>query len=84
MQVLVLSSGCCEQMALEIHPLDRLLDLKGMGRMAILYLGYVEVNLQIPGIRSYNEDVLMLVIMTMTYAKKVLVHGRFQKLSIGP
>ena len=33
----------------------------------------MEVNFQIPGIKSYNEDVLLLVIPTMTYSKTVLV-----------
>ena len=33
----------------------------------------MEVNLQIPGIANYNEDVLLLVIPTMTYSKMVLV-----------
>ena len=33
----------------------------------------MEVNLQIPGIKSYNEDVLFLVIPTMTHSKTVLV-----------
>ena len=33
----------------------------------------MEVNLQIPGRRNYNEDVLLLVIPTMTYSKTVQV-----------
>ena len=37
------------------------------------YLRFVEVNLQIPGIRNYNEDVLLLVIPTTTYSEMVLV-----------
>ena len=61
----------CEWMTLEVHPLDRLLELEGTGGLAILYLGYVEVTLQIPGIKGYSEDVLQLVILTMTYSKKV-------------
>ena len=44
-----------------------------MGRLAIPYLGYIEVNLQLPYTRRYNKDVLLLVIFTMTYVKKVLV-----------
>ena len=44
-----------------------------MGGAAIPYLGFVEVNLQILGIRNYNEDVLLLVIPTTTYSKTVLV-----------
>ena len=33
----------------------------------------MEVNLQIPGITNYNEDVLLLVIPTMTYSEMVPV-----------
>ena len=58
-------------MALKVHPLDRLLKLEGTGRATILYIGYVEVNVLIPVIKGYNEDVVLLVIPTMTYAEKV-------------
>ena len=56
-----------------VYPLDKLLKLEVTGRAAIPYLGYVEVNLQIPDIRGYNEDIMLLVILTMTYAEKVLL-----------
>ena len=40
-------------------------------------MGYVEVNLQIPGIRGYNKDVFVApytwAIPTKTYSEKVLV-----------
>ena len=72
-QVTSVSSGFCKQMALKVHPLDSLLKLEVPGRPAIPSLGYGEVNLQIPGIRGYNKDVMLLVILTMTYAKKVPV-----------
>ena len=54
-------------------PLDRLLELEGTRGSAIPYCGYVEVNLQILGTRGYNEDVLLLVILTKTYSEKVPV-----------
>ena len=44
-----------------------------MGGAAIPYLRFVEVNLQIPEIKNYNEDVLLLVIPTTTYSKTVPV-----------
>ena len=44
-----------------------------MGGAAIPYLRFVEVNLQILGIKNYNEDVLLLVMPTMTYSKTVPV-----------
>ena len=70
-QVSSVSSGFCNQMTLEKHSLGRLLELEVNDRVVIPDLGYVEVNLQIPGIWGYN--VLMLVILTMTYAKRILV-----------
>ena len=72
-QVSSVSSGFCKWMALRVHPLDRMLELEGTGGLAIPYLGCVEVSLEIPGIRGYNEDILMLVILTTTYAVKVPV-----------
>ena len=72
-QVSSISTQFCEDLALPIQPLGQLLELEGTGGAAIPYLGFVEVNLQIPGIRNYNEDVLLLVIPTMTYSKMVLV-----------
>ena len=61
-QVSSVSSQFCEELALEIQPLGQLLELEGTGGTAIPYLGFVEVNLQIPGIQHYNEDVLLLVL----------------------
>ena len=72
-QVSSVSSGFCEQMTVKVHPLDRLLELDGTRGSAIPYLGYVEFNLQILGIRGYNEDVLLLVILTTTCSKKIPV-----------
>ena len=72
-QVLSISSQFCEDLTLQIQPLGRLLKLEGTWGSAISYLRYVEVNLQIPGIKNYNKDVLLLVIPTMTYSEKVLV-----------
>ena len=72
-QVLSISAQFCKELTLHIQPQGQLLELEGMGGAAIPYLRYVEVNLQIPRIRNYNEDVLLLVIPTMTYSKTVLV-----------
>ena len=67
-QVSSISSQFCEDLTLQIQPLGRVLELEGNGGSATPYLGYVEVNLQILGIKNYNEDVLWLVIPTMTYS----------------
>ena len=71
--MLSISAQFCKDLTLQIQPLGQLLELEGTGGAAIPYLGFVEVKLQILGIRNYNEDVLLLVIPTMTYSKMVLV-----------
>ena len=72
-QVSTISAKLCEELDLEIQPLGRLLELEGTRGAAIPYLRFVEVNLQIPGVRRYNEDVLLLAIPTTTYSEKVPV-----------
>ena len=72
-QVSGISTQLCEDLDLEIQPLGQLLELEGTRGAAIPYLRFVEVNLQILGIRGYNEDVLLLVIPTTTYSEGVLV-----------
>ena len=72
-QVSTISAQLCEELGLEVQPLGQLLELEGTGGAAIPYLRFVEVNLQIPGIRRYNEDVLLLAIPTKAYAERVLV-----------
>ena len=69
-KVCSVSSQFCEELALQIQPLGWLLALEGKGSTIIPYLGLVEVNLQI---QHYNEEVLLLVIPTMTYSQMVPV-----------
>ena len=72
-QVSSISSQFCRDVALQIQPLGQLLELEGTWGYAIPYLGFVEVNLQIPGIKIYSEDMLLLVIPMMTYPEMVPV-----------
>ena len=71
--ILSINSQFCEDLTLQIQPLGRLLELEGRGGSTIQYLGYIEVNLQIPGIKNYDEDVVLLVIPPTNYSEKVLV-----------
>ena len=72
-QVSSVSSQFCVDLALQIQLLGQLLELEGTGGTAIPYLGFMEVNLQILGIKSYHEDVQLLVILTTTYSEMVPV-----------
>ena len=72
-QVSNISAQLCKGLGLKIQPLGQLLELEGTGGAAIPYLRFVEVNLQILGIRGYNEDVLLLAFPTTAYTEGVLV-----------
>ena len=72
-QVSNISAQLCKDLDLKIQPLGQLLELEGTEGPAIPYLRFVEVNLQILEIRSYNEDVLLLAIPTTAYAEGVPV-----------
>ena len=52
-----MSSRFCEHKILKVHPLGRMLELEGTRDSAIPYLGYIEVNLQVLGIKGYNENI---------------------------
>ena len=60
-----------KQLGLKIHQLDRILKFETTGGGDIPYMGYVEVNLQIPKIKAFNEDLLMLVTKYSAYAQWV-------------
>ena len=70
-QVSSFSSGLCEQMALNINTLYRLLELEGTGSLPIPYFEYIKSKPAV--IRGYNKDVLLLDIPTMTYAVKCYI-----------
>ncbi len=65
-QISFVSQQYCNQMGFEIHPIEKLIDFKGANGKDIDYLGYVEVNLQVPG-KSFNQDVLLLVVPHISY-----------------
>ena len=60
-------------MELKNYSLDGLLDIEGTGGIELPYEGYVEVNLQIPGIGAYNQDALMLQVPDSKFGDKVLI-----------
>ena len=82
-QVSNISAQLCEDQGLEIQSLGWLLGLEGTGDAAIPYLRFVEVNLQILGIRGYNKDVLLLAIPTMAYTEGVPVMVGFKNYRYG-
>ena len=66
----MMSKEYCDKHECEILPLDQLVPIKGSGGVDVPYLGYVEVRMQIPGINSFDQDVLMLVSHTTAHCHK--------------
>ena len=63
----MMSKGYCDKHRYEIQPLHQLVPIEGTGGADIPYLWYVEVRMLIPGIRSFDQDVLMLISHTTTH-----------------
>ena len=60
---------------MKIYQLDRILKFETTGREDTLYMGYVEFNLKIPEIKTFNEDMLMPVIEDSAYAQVAIQLG---------
>ena len=70
----MMSKGYCDEHGYEIQPLDWLVLIEGSGGADVPYLGYVEVRMQILGISSFDQDVLLLISHTTThYHRRVLI-----------
>ena len=65
--ILMMSKGYCDEHGYEIQPLDHLVPIEDSRGADVPYLGYVEVRMHIPGINSFDRDVLMLISHTTTH-----------------
>ena len=72
-QVSSISDRFAEKLKLKVKKLETLLDLEPTGGGQVPYDGYVEVRLQIPNVKAFDLDVLMLVIPESEYSKSVPV-----------
>ena len=70
-QVSSISDTFAKRLGLKIKKLETLLELEPTGGGTVPYDGYVEVRLEIPNVRAFDIDVLMLVIPESQYARKV-------------
>ena len=72
--ILMFSKDYCYECGYEIHLLEHLVPIEGSVGPSVPYLGYVGVRMCIPGINSFDRDVLMLVSPTTTrYHQGVLI-----------
>ena len=51
-----------KKLKLEPKQLQSILQIEGSGSLEVLYLGYVEVCLRIPEVKTFDQDVLLLII----------------------
>ena len=62
----MMSKDYCYEQGYEIQLLEHLVPIEGSGGASVPYLGYVGVRMHIPGINSFDRDVLMLISPTTT------------------
>ena len=70
-QILAISRSMQKSLGVPLKKLEVLLEIEGSAGVDVLYLGHTEVNLQIPEIENFSEDVLMLVYPDSKYSRKV-------------
>ena len=56
-----------------IWQLQQLLEFEGFGGVDIPYIGYTQVQLQIPGIQGYDKDILVFIQKDSRYSEHVPV-----------
>ena len=56
---------------LEIKHLRTILDLEGSGVLIIPYLGYMETRLQIPEVKAFDRDILMMIVPDSSFCNRV-------------
>ena len=61
------NKGYCDEHGYEIQPLDRPVPIEGSKGTDVPYFGYVEVRMHIPGISSFDHNILMLISHTSTH-----------------
>ena len=75
--ILIVSKAYCYECGYEIQPLEYLVPIEGSGGASVPHLGYIGVRMCIPGISSFDRDVLMLINSTTTqYHQKSTNTGR--------
>ena len=70
----MMSKDYCYEQGYEIQLLEHLVPIEGSGGASVPYLGYAVVRMHVPGINSFNRNVLMLISSTTTrYYQRVLI-----------
>ena len=66
-QLLAISWTWVKKLNLEPKQLQSILQIEGSGGLEVPYLGYVEVQLKIPEVKAFDQDVLLLIVPYSAY-----------------
>ena len=69
--LLAITKSFAEELQLDVKGLQTIFDIEPTGGGRVPYHGYVECRLNIPQIKKFNVDVLMLIINESPYAMRV-------------
>ena len=72
-QISVVSMTFVKCHNLPIWQLQKLLDFEGFGGVDIPYISYTQIQLQIPGIKDYDKDILVFIQKDSHYSEQVPV-----------
>ena len=68
-----ISKSFAEKLGLPFRQLESLLEIEGSGGIDVPYLGYTEVNLKVPGVKAFDEDILVVIQNDSAYSARVPV-----------
>ena len=72
-QISAVSTAFAKCHNLPIWQLQQLLDFEGFGGVDIPYIGYTQIQLQIPGVKDYDKDILVFIQKDSCYSEHVSV-----------
>ena len=66
-----ISKSFAEKLGLPCRQLCQLLEIEGYRGIDVPYLGYTEVNFQVPGVKVLNENILVVIQNDSAYSSQV-------------
>ena len=72
-QLLSISWTWVKKLNLEPKQLQSILQIEGSGGLEVPYLGYVEVRLELPEVKAFNHDVLLLIVPDSAHMQCTLI-----------
>ena len=72
-QLSALPESLVEKLKLKVHGLNTIIEAEATGGSLVLYTGYMEARLSIPGIKAMNQNSLFMVIKDTNYTDRVPV-----------